>query len=160
MEEEEVFSALSHELRRKIIRSLSRGSMHYSELMDELGVDSPKLSFHLKRLSGFVDKNDETYHLTKHGRCLSDLLVIASRDEPQLTESPLAEVVDPIKLAGLAIIGLGIVILVGFVLFSFATAEDVPLAIRVGFILVGLGLLGLIGILIVERIEEIKHDRR
>lgn len=66
---EEIFDALSHPVRRRAIKLLARRPMTFSELMDELGVDSPTLAFHLKKLGGLVEKNERGfYDLTELGR--------------------------------------------------------------------------------------------
>ncbi|MCX8136641.1 ArsR/SmtB family transcription factor [Pyrobaculum aerophilum] len=64
-----VFEALSHPLRRKALRLLAERPRMYSELMEELGVDSPTLAFHLKKLAGLVEKNERGfYELTELGK--------------------------------------------------------------------------------------------
>jgi len=69
MEEDEKFEAISHPLRIKILESLSKRAMSFSELKRKLGIESSgKLDFHLKKLGELVtlDKNGK-YTLTKDG---------------------------------------------------------------------------------------------
>ncbi|MEB3774527.1 MAG: helix-turn-helix domain-containing protein, partial [Desulfurococcales archaeon] len=70
MEElDEVFAALSHGLRRRIIALLagSRG-LSYGDLLRSTGVESSMLSFHLRKLRGLVERGgDGLYRLTGLG---------------------------------------------------------------------------------------------
>ena len=54
-----IFEALSHPLRRRALRLLGERPRMYSELMEELGVDSPTLAFHLKKLAELVEKGGQ-----------------------------------------------------------------------------------------------------
>ena len=65
----EVFEAISHPLRIKILKLLAEKPMSFSELKKELGIKSSgKLDYHLGKLSGLViqDKNGR-YMLSKQG---------------------------------------------------------------------------------------------
>ena len=66
---EEVFEAISHPLRIKILQLLAEHPMSFSELKKALGVrSSGKLDFHLKKLGGLIALNsDGRYTLTKEG---------------------------------------------------------------------------------------------
>lgn len=64
-----VFEALAHPIRRRILKLLEERPRSYSELMEELGVDSPTLAFHIKKLGGLVEKNERGFYiLTEAGR--------------------------------------------------------------------------------------------
>ncbi|WFO74944.1 winged helix-turn-helix transcriptional regulator [Desulfurococcaceae archaeon MEX13E-LK6-19] len=69
MESNEVFEAVSHPLRIKILMLLARRPMSFSELKRELGIrSSGKLDFHIKKLDGLVALDDNgKYVLTKEG---------------------------------------------------------------------------------------------
>ena len=71
MQEEldEVFIALSHGLRRRIIALLAGSSgLSYGELLRSTGVESSMLSFHLRKLKGLVEKGEDgLYRLTRLG---------------------------------------------------------------------------------------------
>lgn len=56
-----IFEALAHLLRRRALRILGERLRMYSELMEELGVDSPTLAFHLRKLAGLVEKGDNGF---------------------------------------------------------------------------------------------------
>ena len=65
-----VMQALSHRVRRVVVKALAeRGSLTYSELMKEAGVeDSGTFGFHLRRMSRLVRKNERGgYELTSLG---------------------------------------------------------------------------------------------
>lgn len=61
---------ITHEIRQQIIVELGeKVAMSYSDLMKGLNLTSAKLHFHLKKLSGLVEQNNEgTYTLTERGK--------------------------------------------------------------------------------------------
>lgn len=64
-----ILSALSHRLRRDILLNLNeKGESSFTDLMNALGVETGKLSFHIKNLDGFI-KQTRTgkYKLSKIG---------------------------------------------------------------------------------------------
>jgi DNA-binding HxlR family transcriptional regulator len=66
-----IFTALSHEIRREIIRILAEESPKtFSELMNKLDIrDTGTMVFHLRKLEGLVTKNERgEYILTDLGR--------------------------------------------------------------------------------------------
>ncbi|OYT44372.1 MAG: hypothetical protein B6U85_10145 [Desulfurococcales archaeon ex4484_42] len=69
MVSEEVFEAISHPLRIKILKLLAKRPMGFAELKRELGIKSSgKLDFHLKKLEGLITLDNEgKYTLTKEG---------------------------------------------------------------------------------------------
>ncbi|MGA2198305.1 MAG: helix-turn-helix domain-containing protein [Nitrososphaerales archaeon] len=66
----EVFEALSHPTRMRILQTLSVGPLGFSELKRETGIESSGLlAFHLGKLTGLVKLNPEgSYALTDEGR--------------------------------------------------------------------------------------------
>ncbi len=80
-----IFEALSHPLRRRALRLLGERPRMYSELMEELGVDSPTLAFHLKKLAELVEKGDSGfYRLTELGRkALEVMAMVEGAGQPQ-----------------------------------------------------------------------------
>ncbi|MCI4461684.1 MAG: helix-turn-helix domain-containing protein, partial [Thermogladius sp.] len=72
-----IFTALSHEIRREIIRVLAeKPPKTFSELMNELHIeDTGTMVFHLRKLSGLIEKNERgEYVLTDLGRRAYQLL--------------------------------------------------------------------------------------
>jgi len=81
-----VFQALSHPMRRKIIKTLyanSKGAS-YTELITELGLSTGRMNYHIEQLQGLIEKNEEhRYVLTPLGKkALNQLKMI----EHEITE--------------------------------------------------------------------------
>lgn len=83
--DDKIFEALAHPLRRRALKLLGDRPRMYSELMEELGVDSPTLAFHLKKLAGLVEKNDRGFYaLTELGRrALSVMSALEGAGQPR-----------------------------------------------------------------------------
>ena len=82
-----VFQALSHPIRRTILRitaSRPEGAP-YTELIMELGLSTGKLNYHLEQLGGLIGKNSERYYvLTPFGKkALSQLNLITQDLSPE-----------------------------------------------------------------------------
>lgn len=69
-ESEWVLKAISHELRRKILRLIAKNdSQSYTELLEKLSLTTGKLNFHLKKLTGLIEKqSDGSYILSSIGK--------------------------------------------------------------------------------------------
>ena len=66
---ESLFQSLSHEIRQSILVMLSQEPRTYTYLLEELGVESGHLAYHLRQMGGVVEKDgDGVYHLTELGR--------------------------------------------------------------------------------------------
>jgi len=64
----EIFSALKHPIRRRILRSLESSRRTYTELLNDLGVDTGLLNYHLEHLGSLIRKNkDGRYTLSDFG---------------------------------------------------------------------------------------------
>lgn len=78
-----VFQALSHPIRRtilKIIASRPEG-VPYTELIMELGLSTGKLNYHLEQLAGLITKNDARYYvLTPFGKKALNQLNLITQD--------------------------------------------------------------------------------
>lgn len=73
----ETLDALTNPIRRLVLRRLQEGPSSFSEAMRAAGLDdSPKLSFHLRKLveEGLVAHSGEEYRLTGKGRGAVELL--------------------------------------------------------------------------------------
>ena len=53
-----MFSSLKHPARRKILRMLAEESMTVSQLLEELGISSSHLTYHLENLGELVSKEE------------------------------------------------------------------------------------------------------
>jgi len=89
LESEWVLKAVSHELRRKILNLIYDYSfLNYSDLLRELDLTTGKLNFHLKQLTGLIEKQREGgYRLTPIGEKALEILkqvYSISEDEEQV----------------------------------------------------------------------------
>jgi len=85
--EEKVFEALSHRIRRGIVKTLGeKGKRSFTELMKDLNIDDTgTLTFHLKKLAGFITKTpDGYYELTELGLKAYSLLKSFSKQGVEL----------------------------------------------------------------------------
>jgi uncharacterized RDD family membrane protein YckC/DNA-binding HxlR family transcriptional regulator len=64
-----ILSALSHPTRRGILLTLNeKGECSFTDLMNALGIDTGKLSFHIRNLTGLVEQSPSgKYRLSKMG---------------------------------------------------------------------------------------------
>ena len=78
--EEEVFNALSHGERRKILRIIgaSKHGISYSEIMSASALSTGRLNYHLKEMEGFIEKSDRVYRLSPFGTKLLTALMFVS----------------------------------------------------------------------------------
>ncbi len=82
-----MFSSLKHPLRRKILRILAAGPKTFTEVLQQLDVDSAHFSYHLESLGGLIRKDEEgKYHLSNLGRAASSLM--ARVEEPPKLVTP------------------------------------------------------------------------
>ncbi len=66
---ESLFQSLSHEIRQSILVMLSGEPRTYTYLLEELGVESGHLAYHIRQMGGVVEKDGEgVYHLTALGK--------------------------------------------------------------------------------------------
>ncbi len=71
----ETFEILSHPIRRSIIFLLRGKPETFSKIMESLNIRSGNLSFHLRRMEGFVLNIGGKYTLSQRGRRVSDILL-------------------------------------------------------------------------------------
>ena len=81
MRSEDVFEAISHPLRIKILKLLAERPRSFSELKRELGIKSSgKLDFHLKKLGSLIALNSEgKYTLTSEGYAALQAVITVKR---------------------------------------------------------------------------------
>lgn len=104
--EDKIYIALSHKLRRNIIKLLAeRKKMTFSELMKDLGVDDTgTLTFHLRKLVGLITKTSSgEYTLTDLGKKAYDIMMNIERVEileqhsEEQKDFPMASKVNEVK---------------------------------------------------------------
>ena len=69
--EDIIIHGLGNQERRNILKiiSLADGGASYSEILGELGLNTGRMNYHLRRLEGLVVRNgDRRYHLTPIGK--------------------------------------------------------------------------------------------
>jgi hypothetical protein len=70
-----MFSSLKHPVRRKILRMLSDKPMSFSHMLEELGISSSHLTYHLENLGELVSKTKKgSYQLSKFGEASVDTM--------------------------------------------------------------------------------------
>jgi len=82
----ELFEALGHPMRIRILRTLEGKSMSFSELKKEMAIDSSgHLQFHLIKLSGLITTNTQgNYELTGEGKEALHVAQTALRSDAML----------------------------------------------------------------------------
>lgn len=92
-ETDSTLEALASPIRRSVLQRLADGPATFGDAMESTGlVDSPKLSFHLRRLvdAGLVTHEGDDYRLTGRGEAAVKLLVVVSFLPPTSGEENLA----------------------------------------------------------------------
>ena len=80
-----MFTSLKHPVRRKILRMLGNKSMTFMEMVEELGISSPNLTYHLESLGELISKMDnDQYKLSSFG--LATINAMKSIEEVHETE--------------------------------------------------------------------------
>jgi hypothetical protein len=70
-----IFKTLKHPLRRKILRMLAEKPRSYSEILEELAIDSGHLSYHLENLGDIITRTkNEKYALSTVGQAAVKLM--------------------------------------------------------------------------------------
>lgn len=70
-----MFTSLKHPVRRKILRMLGNKPMSFMEMVEELGVSSPNLTYHLESLGELISKMDnDQYKLSSFGVATVDAM--------------------------------------------------------------------------------------
>ncbi len=82
-----MFSSLKHPLRRKVLRILATGPKTFTEVLQQVDVDSAHFSYHLESLGGLIRKGEDgRYRLSELGRAASSLM--ARVEEPPKLVTP------------------------------------------------------------------------
>jgi DNA-binding transcriptional ArsR family regulator len=82
-----IFASLKHPLRRKILRVLASGPKTFTEILQQLDIESAHLSYHLDGLDGLLKKTPESkYLLSDLGQ--AGLSLMARIEEPVRLVSP------------------------------------------------------------------------
>jgi DNA-binding transcriptional ArsR family regulator len=114
-----MFSSLKHPIRRKILRMLSEKTTSFSQMLEELGVSSPNLTYHLESLGELLCKTDGgDYKLSTFGeaavntmRIVEDAPVVQSKQQHWFMSLRLKSI--------LGILIIGLVLLASFSVIEF-----------------------------------------
>jgi len=91
----EIFSALKHPIRRKILKMLEVDNHTYTSLLNGLGIESGLLTYHLENLGSLIGKTDDgKYRVSEFG--LAALKLTKNIEDP-------IKSTDEIRLVGLKI---------------------------------------------------------
>ncbi|MFX0094955.1 MAG: ArsR family transcriptional regulator, partial [Candidatus Hodarchaeota archaeon] len=58
--EKVIIQAISHNIRREILRIIDTEPKSFTELLNYFDISTGKLTYHLNQIKGFVLKNEET----------------------------------------------------------------------------------------------------
>ena len=92
-----LFEVVSHRIRRAVIEAIAeKGPRSFTELMEDTGVsDTGTLTFHLRKMAGFIRKNERgDYELSDLGRRAYELIRIAYGKVEAEREKPKVEAVE------------------------------------------------------------------
>jgi DNA-binding transcriptional ArsR family regulator len=80
-----IFRALKHPIRRKILHMLDESSLTYTNILNELGVETGFLNYHLESLNSLIKKENNKYQLSDIGRASMHL---TTRLENKVEQEP------------------------------------------------------------------------
>ncbi len=113
--EEILINALTHRVRRDILRLIkSRGSATYTHILDRTELPTGMLNYHLKQLTGFIEKNEsDAYQLTPLGERAVTLLESIQTDglDEYFKKSKQVQTISPL-MRGLLRGGIVVIVLV------------------------------------------------
>lgn len=77
-----IFNALRHDVRRRILLNLSRRQMTFTELYEKIDISSSHMNYHLVNLDGLISKQGTKYVLSESGKTAVSMLG-GSRSSPE-----------------------------------------------------------------------------
>ena len=125
----ELFEALGHPLRIKLLQAMKDGPATFSELKKRTGIESSgHLTFHLERLDGLITTTPEgNYTLTDHGREALRVVGATELVTSNLARSSAGTVrVSTILLVGLIVVALSMAVAGGFLMTVTGVAHGAP----------------------------------
>lgn len=124
---EEIFiQAISHEIRRNILRLLMESPKSFTDLLSFFDISSSKLTYHLKHIQGFVEKDEHQYYtITDLGkRALNVLNSIKEGVKPE-EQSLLKEAFQGQKTYRKSLAIQGMNLLIGIMVFAMAISTTI-----------------------------------
>jgi DNA-binding transcriptional ArsR family regulator len=123
-EKVDIFQMLSHPYRKRILRLLSLRSRMYTELMEELDIESGKLRFHLEKMRPALSQDDQKrYYLSDFGRQALDVLESVDGVE---THHIKKDTKNPRFLVVVLVTGILIGVLIGALIAKFDEDNQIP----------------------------------
>jgi DNA-binding transcriptional ArsR family regulator len=119
-----MFASLRHPARRKILRMLADKPKTFSEILEELGISSSHLTYHLENLGELVSKIDEgKYRLSAFG----EAAVLAMRGVEEVPATPSKQISAlPLRWKTfLAVLMIGIVVLASLSSIQFISLNSI-----------------------------------
>ena len=116
-----MFTSLKHPVRRKILRMLAENPMSFSKMLEELGISSSHLTYHLEHLGELLSKADNgNYKLSTFGEGSVNTMKIVE-------EVPVVKSQQRFTLkwkSALAVILIFTIILAGFSVFQYTLLDQ------------------------------------
>ena len=119
-----MFTSLKHPARRKILRMLAEKPKNFSRILEELGISSSHLTYHLENLGELLTKMDDgSYKLSTFGQA-AVLTMKGVEEAPDIKpKSPLSL---PLKWKSLfAVLMIGLIILAGVFYDQYASLNQI-----------------------------------
>ena len=123
-----MFSSLKHPVRRKILRMLGLKPMTFMEMVDELGVSTPHLTYHLESLGELISKMDNgQYKLSAFG--LATVSAMKSVEEVREIE-PKRRLMNFGWKAVFGMLMVAVLILAGMVAIEYANVNNLNTSVN------------------------------
>ena len=119
-----MFASLKHPVRRKILRMLGQKSMTFMEMVDQLGVSTPHLTYHLESLSELISKeaDDGHYKLSSFGQAA--VSAMKGVEDVSVVEPKKNRLVSPKWKTVSAVLLISVLLLSGIGAFEFASMSQ------------------------------------
>jgi DNA-binding transcriptional ArsR family regulator len=118
-----MFASLKHPARRKILRMLAEKPKNFSRILDELGISSSHLTYHLENLGELVTKLDDgRYRLSSFGKA-AVLTMKGVEEAPEVQPKSVFSLPKQWQVVFGALM-IVIVVLAGFSYVQFSTVND------------------------------------
>ncbi len=119
-----MFASLKHPVRRKILRMLGQKSMTFMEMVEQLGVSTPHLTYHLESLKELVSKeaDDGHYKLSSFGQAA--VCAMKGVEDVSVVEPKKNRLVTPKWKTLSAVLLISVLLLSGIGAFEFASMSQ------------------------------------
>ncbi|UYP45741.1 hypothetical protein NEF87_002026 [Candidatus Lokiarchaeum ossiferum] len=124
---EEIFiQAISHEIRRNILRILLESPKSFTDLLNFFDISSSKLTYHLKHIQGFIEKDvNQFYIITALGKRALNVLDSIKKDLSPEDQPLLKEAYQGQKTYKTSLAVQGMNIIIGTILFTMIISSTI-----------------------------------